>query len=139
VKASESPERVHEFSIAQLRSAANSSVVVASVLLQKSAGGVGILGLANRVEQKLNRSAELVPKLWGNIAACMGEDFDVHLDARYDEEFAASSLKLVLADDIPCVPMPLPVDVIDVRLKVSLSSVVRLKSIEWKDVERRLV
>ena len=139
VKASESPERVHEFSVSQLRTAARSSIIVASILLQKSTGGIGILGLAERIEQRLHRSAELVPKLWANIAECMGEDFDSHLDAKYDEQFAASSLRLISASDIPCVPVPLPVDVVDARLKVSLSNVLRTKSIDWKDVEGHFV
>jgi hypothetical protein len=112
---------------------------VASVLLQKSSGGIGILDLAKRIEQKLERSTELVPKLWSNIAECMGEEFDEDLDAKYDEQFASASLKLVLASDIPCVPVPLPIDVVDARLKVSLNNVVRSKSMDWKDMERYFI
>jgi len=139
VKASESADRVHEFSVSQLRSAGKTAIVVASVLLQKSSGGIGILDLAKRIEQRLDRSTDLVPKLWRNIAESMGEDFDEDLDAKYDEQFASASLRLVLAGDIPCVPVPLPIDVIDARLKVSLANVVRSKSIDWKEVERDFI
>jgi hypothetical protein len=136
VKASESSERIHEFSVSQLRSAADTSTFVASVLLQKSAGGAGILDLATRIERELERSTELVPKLWANIAQCMGQDFSTHLDAKYDEQVAASSLKFVLAADVPCVPLPLPDDVLDVRLKVALSNVVRTNAVGRDEVER---
>ena len=135
VKSSESMDRIHEFSVSQLRGAGKSVIVVASVLLQRSAGGLGILDLAKRVEQRLDRSSELVPKLWANIAESMGEDFDEGLDVRYDEQFAAATLKLLPAADVPCVAFPLPSDVLDARLRISLGNVIRSKAIEWKDVE----
>jgi hypothetical protein len=113
-------------------------IYVASILMQRSSGGPGVLDLAQQIARNLGGAPELKAKLWANVAKCLGRDFDSALDTRFDKEFSDATFRVVRANDVPCIVLPLPVDVLDARLKVSLDIVAGKKPVAWHAVQMSL-
>ena len=138
VKASELPQRVHEFALGQLRPAPGSHAYLASMLLQRSAGGVGVLDLGERIAAKLGMNRQLISKVWDNIAQSLGSDFGVATDIKFDEHHAFSGLRMVPIEAIPCVQTPLAPEILDVRIKVDVSAIADMHRVSRERVEAML-
>jgi len=139
VKASELSERLHEFSLGQLTPSGESKIYVASVLLKRSGGGVGVLDLASRIASMVQDRPDLTEKLWGNVVQALGDDFNSISDIRFNEQYALASLRYVPCDCVPTVPTPLPSEIVDVRFKVDLSSIVDARSVSRGNAEMVVV
>ena len=121
VKATEQAVRVHEFSLGQLRPNGNMPVIIASLRLRREAGGTSVLSLARRIDKRLAGNSQLRARLWRNLASTLGLDFDEAVDVSFSEPFAKDELRAIDASTIPCVERPLPVGVLDLRLKVDIT------------------
>lgn len=121
VKATEQAVRVHEFSLGQLRPSGEVPVVIASLRLRREAGGTSVLALARRIDARLAGNSQLRAKLWRNLASTLGLEFDEAVDVSFSEPFANGELRAIDAATIPCVERPLPLGVLDLRLKVDIT------------------
>lgn len=123
VKAAIKEQRQHEFALEQLQPPIAGKGFVASVLLQRMNGGVGVADLANVIGQRITSEPELRQKLWENVAATLGSDFSERLDHRFDLSYAERSLVIYAMADIPTLDQPQDSRVTGVRFHADLSSV----------------
>jgi hypothetical protein len=137
VKVSEFTPRVHEFALEQLRPSSEASVFIASLLLQKSAGGLGMLDLLTEIAKR-TKDQRLVAKAWRNVAAALGQELTESLDVKFDPQFARASLRLVRAEQVPCIAVPLPSGVVGARVRVSMDDCLRAHGKPWEPFERKL-
>ena len=128
VKATEQPLRIHEFSIAQLRGPNSSNGFVVSMLLRRAAGGTGVMELARRIALRLNDTA-LRAKVWSNVFEVVGNEMSDASDLSFDERFAEHMIGVAHAQDVPCIELPLPIGVLDVRVVVDLTPVVQTRNL----------
>ena len=137
VKASEMLPRVHEFAVEQIRPPSSADVYIASVLVQRSAGGIGILDLLQAIRYR-TKNPTLMAKAWANVAATVGRDFTEAVDVKFDPPYTRSSLRIVKAQFVPCVQLPMPVEIVSARLRISMDECLRKHGQQWQAVERVL-
>jgi hypothetical protein len=123
VKSTVKEQRQHEFSTEQLQAPLEGKGYVASVRLQLLGGGIGVLDLAHKIEDKIKGNPDLRQKLWVNIIAALGSDFSQQLDRKYDESYADRNLIVYSMNDIPSVGIPTDPRITAVRFRVDLSDV----------------
>lgn len=136
VKASELSQRIHEFSIAQLDTRDGATIFIASLLLRRSSGGVGVFQLADRIAGRLAGRADLITKLWSVIVESLGAEFTMLPDVTFDDVYAESSLRFLRAEVVPCVQLPLAREILDVRLKVDVGKLADEQNAERVYVEQ---
>lgn len=120
VKAACGPTRVHHFSLEQLRPPTGVRVIIASLLLDSAGGGKSINDLIDTIRRRLPNPESLV-QLDCQVAQILGQDWRAMRDCRFDYHGAIQSFRLIRAEDIPSVPIPIPLEVLAVRFKVDLS------------------
>lgn len=123
VKATTKPIRAHEFGLEQLARPENGRLFVASFLLQQLNGGSGIMDLASSIESHIQRENELREKLWRNIAADLGAEFNEAVDRQFDIAYAGRNGVLYAAEDVPIPHFPNDPRITSVRFVSDLSSV----------------
>lgn len=135
VKASELSRRVHEFSLEQIEPTEHSAIYVASMLLQRSSSGVGILDLADKVVSQPETTATLAAKLWNTVAQVVGDDFSEATDLKFNEQFALASLRFVPALAVPRIARPIPPSIFDIRFKADMTTVVEHSAVDRQIIE----
>ncbi len=98
VKATEKQLREHEFSLGQVGESREGDFV-ASVLLKRSAAGLSIRELAERIHLRLN--PEDGAKFWSLIFQSLEEDALLTDDVRYDLIYSKSNLRFVSSSYVP--------------------------------------
>ncbi len=117
VKATEQEGRNHDFSYEQLRGS-EVPVSVASLRLRRAQGGKSIADLVAALQEGL--SAELRTKLVKNVFGAIGSAVSEASEIRYDEGFAESNLRVIVADRVPVVVIPEGSPISAVRFRVNL-------------------
>lgn len=121
VKAAAGRARRHHFRLEQLTPPSSLELVVASLLVDRSAAGTSVTGLVERIRGQLSASPVLALSVEQTAASTLGSDWRLaHLD-RFDEDLAVASLRFMTPAQIPRVPDPQPPEVSDVRFVVDLS------------------
>ncbi|MGA7500013.1 MAG: PD-(D/E)XK motif protein [Isosphaeraceae bacterium] len=121
VKTASGRVRTHRFSHEQLRPVAGTVVVIASVLMERSAGGQSVNDIVDEIRQ-LVADPDLLLRLDAVIADTLGSDWRAAQEDRFDRQLAAESLRFLDARTIPSVPAELPPEVTDVHFCVDLSN-----------------
>jgi hypothetical protein len=122
VKSSQSQRRVHEFSLGQLQAPSGSVAYIASALVRRSAGGVGVLGLADRIAAMIADNSSLVSKIWRNVIGTLGQDFCESADVLFDEAYSRQSLRFIPAERVPR-PRHIDLGVTNVRFLADIDEV----------------
>jgi hypothetical protein len=109
-------ERIHLFSLSQIRPSADIEVVVASIPVRLDPHGVSVVGLLSAIEARVT-DAEALKKLRQTAFHVGGASL---LDApqRFDRRAASDGLRLMRASQIPGINEPLSTEILDVRLHV---------------------
>ena len=128
VKSTAGPIRSHAFSAEQLRVAAGTIGVVASLICQRSSGGVSLGELWSIVRDRVAPEPGLVLSVDGNVAATLGSAWKEALSARYDWHVAQESLRFFLMADVPSVGVHESPDVSEVRFRSNLT---RCTPLDW--------
>jgi hypothetical protein len=123
VKSTVFSQRVHEFSLEQLRIPVDGRGFIVSLLLQPIAGGVSVLELVDEIEGALKNMPELRKKLWRNVTKSLGKEFSDKLDKRFDPSFAERNLTIFDMSDVPKIEPPYDPRISSVRFSVDLSAV----------------
>lgn len=117
VKSCQDLDRVHHFSLGQLRPPDDLDVWVASVMVRADPQGQSVLDLLHELEIEIADSA-VRNTLRAMVLACGGaalEDDDLH---RFDRAAALSTLRLMDARGIPSITGDFPPEVLAVELEV---------------------
>lgn len=123
VKASSTRQRAHDFSLEQCHPPRDSVGVLVSLFAEASGGGLSLLDLIARIEQRLSRDPGLQLKLQETIAEGLGRSAAAAFSMRFDEDVARSSLQIYELSSIPAIRGKLPSEVSQVRFRSDLSRV----------------
>ncbi len=123
VKSASQHRRIHDFSLEQVRPPAGVRVVVASLLVEPSAGGMSLRDLADIIRGGLAGEPELSLRFDRVLGVTLGNAWRDASENRFDEALAESSLHFFRADAVPAVSLPLPKEVTDVRFRADLTAV----------------
>lgn len=120
VKSSASRSRDHYFSLEQLHPPAGVDVLVASVFVEDSNGGLSLVDLVDRIRATVS-DPDLVMSLDLRIASAMGHDWRTAAEERYDDKLAVQSLLFYEVGAVPSVPFDIPSGVSEVRFRSDLA------------------
>lgn len=122
VKTASSRIRSHTFGLEQLRPPTGTSAIVASVLMERTNGGVSAFVLVEEIRNRVDDPALLV-QLDTGISRTLGSDWRHADEARFDRHLAEESLRFFDARNVPAVSPIVPTEVSDIHFRVDLSAV----------------
>lgn len=130
VKSSSNRQRIHHFSIDQLRATKNQKLFIASVFVEKQEDGLSIAKLLKLIELELNDVKELY-KVKNTILKTLGKDTEKAMKIQYNFELAKSSLVFYNSLDVPTINKRfIPSQILEVKLKIDLSSIKKMYNME---------
>ncbi len=122
VKTTSHTPRRHHFTLEQLYPPAGTQLIVASIIIQRSGGGMSVFDLLDGISQKLSRQHKLHLRLTRLVHQTLGNVWQSARDARFDYEAARQSVRYLDSNQIPRVPTPLPVAVSHVSFVADVES-----------------
>ncbi len=123
VKSSGSGLRIHNFSLDQLNSPADTSTIIASVFVKQASTGKSISDLQDEILFRILGQMELIEKLQMQIALILGKSIIDSMKMKFDFQVATDSIRFYKVEDIPQIIIQnIPPLVSDVRFKVDLST-----------------
>lgn len=121
VKSSGRRERRHHFSLEQLSPPASARLWIASLFVERSAGGVSLGALLEHACDSL--SALDATRLRYVTAESLGAGFANALEVSFDFELARDSLRYYESTAVPLPPLPMPAEISEIRFVADLSGV----------------
>lgn len=121
VKSTASRVRQHHFSLEQLNPPSGTSVLVASLFVERSGAGVSAMDLADEARLRLSGDIDLLLHLDRVISLTLGNSWRYALEDRFDRSLAEQSLAFFETKVIPSVCPDLPIGVSDVHFKSDLT------------------
>ena len=112
--------RLHSFSHRQLHPPTGTRVAIASVFVESSGGGPTISKLIERIRRRV-KNALTLSRLDHVVASTLGTDWRSGVEAAFDSELAAESLRFYAVEDVPSLPSGVPSGVSDIRYASDLS------------------
>ena len=120
VKAASGGLRLHHFTLEQLRPVGPVTVLIASVLTERSEGGTSLNDLVDSIRARVADPDHLI-RLDSVVAQTLGQDWRAMQQTRFDLQQAAQSLRFIDAAAIPSVANPTPPEVSAVHFRVDLT------------------
>ena len=115
VKSSSQRIRKHHFSLEQLNPPSNTSLLIASVFVERVGGGISINELMEKIKTKINGQPMLIFQLEKIIAQTLGNGLQNGLSERFDYELAENSLRFYDYRVLPSINPNLPSGVSEVK------------------------
>ena len=123
VKTSGTRQRSHDFSLEQCTPPPDTYGVLVSMFIESSGGGMSLLDLIERIDDRLDGNTDLLMKLHETVAEGLGTDASKALSMRFDDSLTKSSLRVYTLDSIPRIRESLPTTISQVRFRSDLSQV----------------
>jgi hypothetical protein len=120
VKSSNRSERCHYFSLEQIMPVRGTTVVIASVVVDRLGGGESIGDLIARIAARVNQEPRVLFRLEEVVAGTLGELWRKAVDERFDWQLAEATLRFFRSADIPIISLPIPSAIKEVRLRIDL-------------------
>jgi hypothetical protein len=120
VKSAAGRLRIHHFSHEQLRPPAGTLAMIASVLMERSAGGRTVNDLIDDIRQRV-ADPDLLMRLDAVVADTLGNEWRSAHEDRFDWHLAAESVRFLDARIIPSVAAAIPPQVSDIHYRVDLT------------------
>lgn len=124
VKSASGRTRRHRFSLEQLQPPGGTKLLVVSVLMENSAGGVSLRELLDRVHIRLATRPDLQGRIPNVVALTLGEALPQALNTRFDLELATATLAFYASDVVPTLSEPLPPQMSEVSFIVDLTGLI---------------
>lgn len=121
VKSTSKRDRIHHFSLEQLTPPAGSKVIIASLYVEGSGGGLSINDLVQEIKNLISEKPELIEKLDNVVFRTLGNALSQSMNCRFDRQLAQESLRIFEANSIPKISEPIPSEISDVHFRVDLS------------------
>ena len=125
-RAAENRRREHHFSLAQLTSSGPSRIVIASIFVERTGGGVSLRTLFDETRQLLSGDLNLTVQFDASFYSAIGAGWNDAMDEAFDWELAQESLAFFEAGLVPKVE-GVPPAVSDVRFRSDLSGLIPLE------------
>ncbi len=126
VKSAQGRQRVHHFSLAQLTPPPGAAVVIASVLMDRAAGGASVQDLQDEILGRLAGDPARAMRIFTVVADLLGASWRFAATYRFDYEHAIASCAFYDVSLVPCVHGDLPSEVSDVHFKSDLDDIASL-------------
>lgn len=123
VKSNNDRRREHYFSLEQLTPAGGSQIVIASVFVERSGGGVSLQTLFDETRALLAADPEAVSRFDVVFYPALGSGWSDAMDESFDLQLATESIAFYRAEAIPTPQNPRVDAVFDVRFRSDLGSV----------------
>lgn len=117
VKTASDRVRNHHFSLAQLCQMPGATIIIASLFVEASSGGLTLGELWDEVRTRVSSSPELRLRVDEVCLFSLGAQWEDSRQIAFDQELAASSLSFFRAVDIPCIERNVPAGVTEVRFR----------------------
>src|SRR5690606_13930625 len=91
VKTTGTRTRTHEFSFEQCNLPSDTKGVLVSLIAEPTGSGTTLRSLIDRINGQIRNNAELVLKLYNNVADTLGQSLTSALDKGFDERIASDS------------------------------------------------
>ena len=121
VKAAIGRVRRHHFSLEQLLPIPGVNVLIASLLIERSAAGPSLHELVESIRSHVAGDAAQILHVDTVVALTMGTAWRAAMDERFDANFAEAKLEYFRPNDIPQPPSPMPSEVTEVRFVSALT------------------
>lgn len=115
--------RQHHFRLEQLAPPPEGRLLVASLMLTRTEGGLTVPELVQQVFALLPDATEHRARLEAVVAASLGNDWRLVSGVGFDEQAAQASLRFYESTDVPSVDPNTPLGVSEVRFLVDLSAI----------------
>jgi len=136
VKSTSTNNRVHNFSLEQLRPNVSSKLFIVSVFTLETGTGYSVFDLIDMIEKKTG-DIKLILRLNELTVLTLGKDFEKAQDVFFDYQFAVDSLKFYNSIDIPTIAANnIPSNVSNVRFDCDISNI---KAIRNDSVKSKLL
>lgn len=122
VKTAAGGRREHHFTLQQLSPPRGTTLLVASLFVERVGGGRTLQDLAESVRARVGRWAELVLRLERVVVQTLGESWRSALEESFDFERAEESLQFFEPRAIPSVSPEVPEGVTEVRFRSDLTT-----------------
>jgi hypothetical protein len=122
VKSAQGRVRHHHFSLEQLQPPSGTTVLIASMFIERAGAGVSLTELIDEVRNKVAGSPDLLLHVDRVVGVALGDSWRVALEERFDRQLAEASLRFYEPSAIPSVNPDLPHGVSEVRFKADLSA-----------------
>lgn len=133
VKSSGRRDRCHHFALEQLETPPGTSLLIASIHVERSSGG---LSLGELIEETCGGiSIQIGNRVREVVSETLGNTFQAALDVTFDQELARSSIRYCWSLSVPRIPRPLPDHVSDVRFIADLACAAWVGAAEFASVE----
>ncbi len=130
VKSSGTEIRTHHFSSSQLNPINDTEIIIASILVNINAGGISLIEILERINNRLNSYPKQKEKLHLLVYSVLGTDIDKISEVKFDYQLAQESFKLYSSIDIPKIEnKDIPKEVSNVKF---ISNLLNSKSIDTK-------
>ena len=132
IKSTSRRTRKHHFSHRQLHSPIGSQAAIASIFVEASGGGTTISALVDRIRQRV-ANLQALRRLDYVVVSTLGTDWRTGVEAAFDSELAAESLRYYMVESVPSLPSDVPIGVSDIRYISDLSSAQSLSDDEMRE------
>jgi hypothetical protein len=136
VKSNNSRQREHYFSLEQVMPAGGSQILIASVFVERSGGGVSLETQFNETRALLSADSALASRFDAVFYGTLGSGWSDAMDESFDWELATHSIAFYAAEAIPRPQNPDPRAVFDVRFRADLGSITPLDEQRVVDMGR---
>jgi len=128
VKSTSSSQRIHHFSLDQLRPIPGVELVVLSVIVKGAGAGSTIAELVEEIRELLPR--DLHRKVQLQVASTLGADWMRGREDSFDREWAVDSMRFYARTSVPCPDMNVPTGVTNVHFQADLGGATALAEAE---------
>lgn len=108
VKTTSQTPRKHQFSLEQLCTPDGTRLVICSIVVQRSGGGVNVFDLLDDISHKPGLPAEDFLRITKQAHGVLGDAWQVASTMRFDHEVARASIRYYDPNVIPRITLPLP-------------------------------
>jgi len=123
VKSTASRIRAHQFSLEQLTPPAGTTVLIASLFVERAGAGTSIADLVGEVRAYVGDRPDLLLQIDQIVGHTLGTNWPQAAGMRFDRELAESSLTFFASDDVPMIDPVVPANVSAVHFTSNLTDV----------------
>ena len=130
MKSTSKIERIHKFSLEQLKPNNTSKLLVASVFVTETGKGKSIGDLSHNILKRIN-SLDLQFRLKEVISKTLGRDLEKSFDIYFDYQQAIDSIAFFDYKNIPTIKNDIPIEISNISFNCNLSNI---ETINNKDI-----
>lgn len=113
--------RQHYFSLEQLRPPMGTTLLIASMFVERTGAGLSVLELANQIRARVSNNPDALLRIDQVIGLTLGENWRYASEERFDQALAQTSLTFFEAEVVPALEWDIPPGISEVRFKADLT------------------